>query len=111
MKTAGLKHIIFLTMVLIVAILVKASAEVVEKVDPNVVAVTPVKSSLGIMDNRLAELYEKGKTLNQKLLDCQLKRQTTCKHIEMAIYDNKISIEKLEPKIREKELLDIIRHK
>lgn len=72
-------------------------------------------SSLEVMNNRLAELYKNKSITENKLLNCELKYRDDsskkCHDLEGQYYSIKDEIKRLEPKIREKELLAIISSK
>ena len=72
-------------------------------------------SSLETLNNRLAELYKSKAIINNKLFNCQLESKDDsskkCHNLEEQHYAIKDEIKRLEPKIREKELMAIIANK
>ena len=72
-------------------------------------------SSLETLNSRLAELYRNKATIDNKLFNCQLENKDNsskkCHNLEEQYYAIKDEIKRLEPKIREKELLSIISNK
>jgi len=76
---------------------------------------TQADSSLEVMNNRLAELYKSKTIVENKLLNCELKHgkesSKKCHNLESQHYAIKDEIKRLEPKIREKELMAIISNK
>lgn len=70
-------------------------------------------SSLEVMNNRLAELYKNKSITENKLLNCELKYRDDsskkCHALESQYYSIRDEIKRLEPKIREKELMAIIK--
>ena len=72
-------------------------------------------SSLETLNNRLAELYKSKAVTEHKLFNCELKYKEDsskkCHNLESRYYSIKDEIKRLEPKIREKELMAIIADK
>jgi len=72
-------------------------------------------SSLETLNNRLAELYKKKSIVENRLMNCELKYKEDsskkCHDLESQHYAIRDEIKRLEPKIREKELLAIIGNK
>lgn len=68
--------------------------------------------SLETLNNRLAFLYKQKSITSNKLMNCQMDKSIKeCKLLESKLYDIRDSIKKLEPLIREKELLQIIKNR
>ena len=69
-------------------------------------------TSLETLNNRLAELYKSKTVVEHKLFNCELEYKQNsskkCHNLESQHYAIKDEIKRLEPKIREKELLLII---
>ena len=72
-------------------------------------------SSLETLNNRLAELYKAKTVVENKMMNCEIKYKNNsskmCHDLESQHYSIRDEIKRLEPKIREKELMAIIANK